>query len=131
MSQLPYLLISLEILEAGFIGSSLIHEVLLSSELKVLMLCMFFNAVDSCRAMVGVIFKIFSLESKRMGFFCLNHVFHYHLVVLSLRPVLNLSASTWVLDSNSLSFSPLSYLWLSSATLRLSCLLVIGWNRLE
>jgi hypothetical protein len=61
-----------------------------------------------------------------MGFFCLNHVFHYHLVVLSLRPVLNLSASTWVLDSNSLSFSPLSYLWLSSATLRLSCLLVCG-----
>ena len=52
---------------------------------------------------------------KLMGFFCLNHVFHYHLVVLSLRPVLNLSASTWVLDSNSLSFSPLSYLWLSSA----------------
>ena len=77
------------------------------------MLCIFFNAVDSYRA-VGVILKIFSLESKLMGFFCLNHVFHYHLVVLSLRPVLKLSASTWVLDSNSLSFSP-SYLWLPSA----------------
>ena len=100
MSQLPYLLISLEILEAGFIGSSLIHEVLPSSELKVLMLCIFFNAVDSYRA-VGVILKIFSLESKLMGFFCLNLVFHYHLVVLSLRPILKLSVSTWVLGFNS------------------------------
>ena len=57
-------MISLEILEAGFLGSSLIHEVLPSSELKVFMLCMFFNAVDSGRAVVGVIFKILSPESN-------------------------------------------------------------------
>ena len=101
MSQLPYLLISLEILEVGFIGSSLIHEVLPSSELKVLMLGMFFNAMDLYRA-VGVILKIFSLESKLMGFSCLNHYISLSSCSSRFKTCIEIvSISTWVWGFNS------------------------------